>query len=90
VDVIVRSPRYTLPVEVKYRESAALDENAGLVAFCRADKVKQAYWVTKREEDFGLTKVAGVPTQFLKIPAHVFTYLLGQAERLLWSGTGGI
>ena len=26
--------------------------------------------------------------QFLKIPAHIFTYLLGQAEHRLWQQAG--
>jgi hypothetical protein len=26
------------------------------------------------------SEVEGVPAKFLKIPAHIFTYLLGQAE----------
>lgn len=84
VDVIVQSPGYTLPVEVKYQESPALGEKTGLVAFCRREKAAQAYWVTKREDDFGPVKIGDLETKFLKIPAHIFIYLLGQAERVPW------
>jgi len=84
VDIIVSSPAYVFPAEVKYREKAALTEKDGLVAFCRKETVKQAFWITKRDEDFALTEFPGTDTQFLQIPAHIFLYLLGQAERLLW------
>ncbi len=84
VDVIVQSPGYTLPVEVKYRESPTLGEKSGLAAFCQKEKVAQAYWVTKQEDDFGVEKVGDLTTKFMKIPAHIFCYLLGQAERVPW------
>lgn len=84
VDMIVRSPRYTIPVEVKYRRSAELDAKQGLAVFCEQEQIPYAYWVTQRERDFAVTTLGGRPTRFLKIPAHIFAYLLGQAERLLW------
>jgi predicted AAA+ superfamily ATPase len=85
VDMIVHSPTYTLPVEVKYREKSDLGEKEGVVVFCRLEKVQWAYWVTKKEDDFGVVTFPGLDTRFLKVPAHIFTYLLGQAERLLWA-----
>jgi len=84
VDIIVRSPSYTIPVEVKYRESAPLSEDSGLVAFCRSQQPYHAFWVTRREDDFGTRQFAGTKTRFLQIPAHIFLYLVGQAERLQW------
>lgn len=91
VDIIVRSPKYIIPFEVKYREHPKLSATSGLVAYCRLEKkVKRAYWVTKQDSDFGVTTFEGLEdkygeqTQFLKIPAHILCYLLGQAERLLW------
>lgn len=84
VDVIVRSPKYLLPFEIKYQENPNLRESSGLVAYCRLEKVKQAYWVTKLDKDFGLTEFDGLDTKFLKVPAHILCYLLGQAERLSW------
>ncbi len=85
VDIIVRSPNYVLPFEVKYQENPRLRENSGLVTFCRTEKVKRAFWVTKQERDFGTTTAEGMETIFLQVPAHILCYLLGQAERLLWS-----
>jgi predicted AAA+ superfamily ATPase len=84
VDIIVESPAYKLPIEIKYQEQAALEKSGGLVTYCTKEKIKKAYLVTKSEQDIGVFNVEGTDTQFLKIPAHIFCYLLGQAERLLW------
>jgi uncharacterized protein len=85
VDIIVSSPSYIIPTEVKYREQAALKPDSGLTLFCRRESVAKAYWVTRREEDFDNQTLTGTDTQCLRIPAHIFVYLLGQAERLLWT-----
>lgn len=85
VDIVVKSPAYTVATEVKYRQHANLSESAGLVSFCKAEPVSLAYWVTKREEDFGVRRFEGASAKILRVPAHIFAYLLGQAERLLWS-----
>ena len=84
VDIIVRSPAYVLPFEVKFRENPQLDLKSGLGTYCASEKPRQAYLVTKREMDFAVTRLEGLPTTFLKIPAHILCYLLGQSERLLW------
>jgi len=89
VDVIVKSPQYVIPVEVKYRVSASLDSSGGLATYCKQDpQVRYAYFVTREEKDFGITELDGVAARFLKIPAHIFTYLLGQAEHQLWKQAG--
>ena len=85
VDIIVRSPAYTLPFEIKYRDKPSLDQSEGLVTWCRAEQPQQAYMVTRRERDFGVTQFEGLQTQFIKVPAHILCYLLGKAERLLWT-----
>ncbi len=84
VDIIIRSPGYVIPVEVKYRERAIFDEKQGLYTFSKQEEVRYAYWVTRREQDFAVKEFSGIGTRFLQIPAHIFTYLLGQAERILW------
>jgi len=84
VDIIVRSPNYTIPAEVKYRKAADLGPKDGLAVFCEQERIPRAYWVTQREQDFGVVRFTDADTRFLKVPAHIFTYLLGQAERLLW------
>jgi hypothetical protein len=45
---------------------------------------KQRYLVTQRDADFAVTRLKGIDTAFLKIPAYILCYLLGQSERLLW------
>jgi hypothetical protein len=84
VDIIVRSPAYLLPFEVKYRENPQLDKKSGLGTYCSSENPKQAYLVTKRDVDFAVTQLQGVDTKFLKIPAYILCFLLGQSERLLW------
>ncbi len=85
VDIIVQSPKYTLPFEVKYQESPRLRESSGLVAYCTLEEVDRAYWVTKQDKDFDVVRMGGLQTEFLKVPAHILCFLLGQAERLLWA-----
>lgn len=85
VDIIVRSPNYILPFEVKYQDNPQMKANSGLVEYCRREKVKRAYWVTKLDRDFGIASFEGLDTSFLKVPAHILCYLLGQSERLLWT-----
>ncbi len=74
VDIIVQSPRYTFPFEVKYQENPRLREASGLVAYCKLEKVTRAYWVAKQDRDFDVLKFQGLETEFLKVPAHVLCY----------------
>lgn len=81
VDIIVESPGYRIAVEVKYRTDAAIPAKAGIHAYCDAESVSHAYWVTQRDKDFDIRPCGGSKTPILRIPAHLFMYLLGQAER---------
>ena len=86
VDIIVRSPSYTIPVEIKYQENARLDAKAGLLTYCAQEKnISFAYWVTQSGRDFEAVPLEGSTAKVLRIPAHIFVYLIGQAERLLWT-----
>lgn len=84
VDIIVRSPAYVLPFEVKYRSNPQLDRKSGLGIYCASENPKQGYLVTRRNADFSVTRLKGMDTTFLKIPAYILCYLLGHSERLLW------
>jgi uncharacterized protein len=84
VDIIIKTPAYTLPVEIKYRSTAPLKADSGLAVFCRQESVERACFVTQREEDFGVQEIKGLTTRFLRVPAHIFAFLLGQAERVQW------
>jgi len=86
VDIIVRSPAYLIPVEIKYRQNATLDDKQAIHEFCRSEKPEAAYWVIQRDQGFSVRRSPGSATRILAVPAHIFVYLLGQAERLLWEG----
>lgn len=85
VDIIVRSPACHLPFEVKYKEKAPLDRTGGLAVYSRSEGLERAFLVTRSEEDLGVSRLEGMETSFLKVPAHILCYLLGQAERVLWT-----
>jgi predicted AAA+ superfamily ATPase len=89
VDIIVKSPAYVLPFEVKYRARARVEADGGMALFCRSEGVPRAYLVTRRDEDFGEESMPGTPARLLSVPAHVLCYLLGQSERLLWTPPDG-
>lgn len=84
VDVIVESPAYNLPFEVKYRSNAVLAAQEGIVQYCRETNVTEAYWVTRDDRDFDVVTFPGVKNPFVRVPAHILTFLLGQAERVKW------
>src|SRR6185295_18913766 len=89
VDVVVTSPKYSIPVEVKYRSSARINSSDGLLKYTEQDSaVKHAYLVTREDKDFGTVDFPHNPTRFLKVPAHIFTYLLGSNEHLMWDRAG--
>lgn len=84
VDIVVSSPSSISPFEVKYRNNPELRRDGGLAVFSQAEGVRRGYFVTKNDKDFGLAMFDGISTVFLKVPAHILTYLLGQSEHLLW------
>lgn len=84
VDIIIRTPKWVIPIEVKYREKAELDARGGLAKYCTSESIPWAVLVTKQDTDFSVTSLSGSGTRILRIPAHVLCYLLGQSERLLW------
>lgn len=85
VDVVVRGANYHFAIECKYRDGAELETKGGLVAYCRKTTVSRAFLVTRRNDDMQVARVPGVDTPFLRIPAHIFCYLLGLAEQQHWN-----
>jgi hypothetical protein len=73
-----------LPFEVKYKTNPQLDKKSGLGIYCQSENPKKGYLVTQRDADFTVTQLKGADTTFLKIPAYILCFLLGQSERLLW------
>lgn len=81
VDVILKSPDQVVPFEVKYREGAPISAKSGLAIFCAAEGIDRGYLITKSDKAFGITTLPHQPTRFMKVPAHVFTYVTGMAEQ---------
>ncbi|MFC1546321.1 ATP-binding protein [bacterium] len=84
VDIIVRSPAYVIPVEIKYRNRAGIPEKCGLRTFCSAEEITYGLWITQNEDDLDVKTLNESSTPILRIPAHIFCYLIGLAERTLW------
>lgn len=77
MDIVLSIPRGKILIEVKYRNDTALKESEAIVEWSKKDKLNLSILVTKNSEDFGLIKNAPI----MKIPAFVFLYLLGHAEK---------
>ncbi|MBI2996515.1 MAG: ATP-binding protein [Candidatus Melainabacteria bacterium] len=80
VDLIINFNGNLLPVEVKYREKVSIEKNLGLYSFCEEEKPRTGFLVTKSVGDYDVETLPS-GTKILKIPAFLFLYLLGQAER---------
>ena len=78
VDIVVRSPSYNITVEVKYRDHALLTGKEGLIRYCQQEDVTLGYFITKQDRDFSVEPCG--KAKVLRIPAHIFTYLIGQEE----------
>jgi hypothetical protein len=88
VDIVVRSPSYLFPVEVKYHTRSEIERDAGLVQFCQEHMVTLGYWITKQDNAISVEQIERSDAKVLRLPAHIFCYLIGQAERLLWRDEG--
>lgn len=79
VDVVLEFSENVIPVEVKHRSRPRMDAGSGVAAFAAKQPISSSFVVTRDDADFGVRDVAeGVRTFF--VPAHVFMYVLGQAE----------
>lgn len=81
VDVVVELPRQKIICEVKYRSNSHISSTDAIVELCKDEKSKvtNAFLVTKRLDDFGITKHE-TKTPIFRIPAIAFLYILGKAE----------
>lgn len=81
VDVVIDLPREKILCEVKYRNNSHIPDSDAIVELCRDEnsKVTNAFLITKRLDDFGITKYE-TKIPILRIPAVVFLYLLGKTE----------
>ena len=87
VDVVVQLPREEILCEVKYRNNSHIPVSDAIVELCQdeAAKVTSAFLITKRLDDFGITKHE-TRTPILRVPALAFLYLLGKAEAAGYNG----
>jgi len=81
VDVVINLPKEKILCEVKYKNDASISATDAIVALTKEDdsKVTSAFVVTKNITDYGISK-HDTPVPILRIPAPVFTYLIGMAE----------
>lgn len=82
VDAVVVLPRgEKILCEVKYRGQSQLPQSDEIVALCQDPEanVANAFLITKRLEDVGVTQHATV-VPILRMPALPFLYLLGSEE----------
>lgn len=81
VDVVVQLPREEILCEVKYRSNSHIPATDAIVELCQDEgaKITSAFLITKRLDDFGITKHE-TATPILRVPALAFLYLLGKME----------
>lgn len=81
VDVVVELPRQKILCEVKYRNNYHISSTDAIMELCQDEKSKvtNAFLVTKRLDDFGIT-THETKTPIFRIPAIAFLYILGKAE----------
>ncbi len=81
VDVVAELPRQKILCEVKYRNNSHISATDAIVELCQDEKnkVTNAFLITKRLDDFGITRhETKVPV--LRVPAIAFLYILGKTE----------
>lgn len=81
VDVVLQLAQEFLPVEIKYRDDAALAKDSGLITFAQNESVQRAVLVTKAAKDFSVEPLpSATPTALLKIPLYLLLFVLGKME----------
>lgn len=79
IDVAVQYPTgQCILCEVKYKNSAQLTRDSGILTQCRTGNPQLALLATKNADDYGLTPAAAATPPLLRIPAFALCYLLGK------------
>lgn len=81
VDIVLSSPTYTVPVEVKYESGAGSSIPQGLKRFLDAERATFAIVATQADTDIRVVSAGEGRADVLMVPAHILTYLLGSTER---------
>jgi len=81
VDVVIGLPKEKILCEVKYRNDSSISATDAIVALSKeaGTNVTSAFVVTKSITDYGISK-HDTPVPIFRVPALVFTYLIGMAE----------
>lgn len=82
VDIVYRDATNLVPIEVKYRDNAGIGKATGLKRFCELEPTAQPVLITRNEEDLSVDQIPDLPQSVLRIPAHMFCYLIGNSERV--------
>jgi len=87
VDVVISLPQEKILCEIKYRNDSSISATDAIVALTKeaGTKVTSVFVITKNITDYG-TSQHDTPVPIFRIPAFVFTYLIGMAEA---KGQGG-
>jgi predicted AAA+ superfamily ATPase len=88
VDVVINLPTKQVLCEVKYRNDSSIPAADAIITLAKEEgsKVTSAFVVTKNITDYGISQHDTIIPVF-RIPALVFTYLMGMAEA---NGQAGI
>jgi len=79
INIVVDYPNTAnILIEVKYREGVPIADDNAIAELC--SEASAAMVVTKSASDFGVHSTKS-GTDMLRIPAFVFLYLLGHAEK---------
>ena len=76
IDIVVKTNKFTIMIEVKYREKSDIKLTDALVQ--NYDGKTPNLVITKRSDDFGIEDYEG--KSIYRIPAFAFLYLLGYIE----------
>ncbi|MCL2337565.1 MAG: ATP-binding protein [Firmicutes bacterium] len=81
VDVVISLPKEKILCEVKYRNDSSISAADAIVTLTKetGTNVTAAFVVTKSITDYGVSK-HDTPVPIFRVPALVFTYLIGMAE----------
>lgn len=80
VDLVVREDGRQTAFQVAAGGAGKLAPDDPLVALCRREPVARAFLVTAEGEDVAVSRLAGIETEFVTIPAYLLAYLLGRLE----------
>ncbi len=83
VDLVLEMGDKIIPFEVKYQSGeTGLADIAGLTELSRKkESVREGYVVTKSAQDIGPILAGDIPARWMRIPASLFCYWLGESEQ---------